>query len=104
MAELHGVSSCVFWAEGRRLELIVAAEGEGVLFPRAEGSILILFFFLLGIGSTLGQGCGLQKLEAMPIGLGWVLQGLWASPLRWCFYSIRIVDSAPTTADLSPLD
>ena len=64
----------------------------------------VSWFSLLGIGSTLGQGCGLQELEAMPIGLGWVLQGLWASPLRWCFSSIWIIVSAPTTADLSSCD
>ena len=40
----------------------------------------VSWFLLLGIGSTLGQGCGLQKLEAMPIGLGWVLQGLGQVP------------------------
>ena len=64
----------------------------------------VSWFSLLGIGSTLGQGCGLQELEALPIGLGWVLQGLWASPLRWCFSSVWIVVSAPTTADLSSCD
>lgn len=53
-------------AEAGRLELIAAAEGEGVLFPRAEGSILIL---ITGIGSTLGQECGLQELEAKALAL-----------------------------------
>lgn len=89
-AELHGVSSCLFWAEARRQELISAAEGEGVLFPRAEGSTR---FPLLGIGSTLGKGCGLEELDFLPggcaTGLGWALHGYCASPLRRCFCSIR---------------
>lgn len=101
MAELHGVSSCVFWAEGRRLELILAAEGEGVLFPRAEGSILILVTWNR---KHLGPGVWAAKTGGHA---NWPWMGSsrpWASPLRWCFYSVKIVDSAPTTADLSPLD
>lgn len=60
----------MFWAEAGRLELIAAAEGEGVLFPRAEGSILILITWNR---KHLGPGVWVAELEAMPIGLGWVL-------------------------------
>ena len=67
------MSSCLLWAEAGRRELISAAEGEGVLFPRAEGSTR---FSLLGIGSTLGKGCGLEELDFLPGGCALALDGL----------------------------